>query len=62
MKFHVEQWTGKEWIRISGAIGYDRLEQAEMQKACRARATKTDIDDFAIVCCADYNSITMEAA
>jgi hypothetical protein len=62
MKFHLEQWTGKEWIRISGPFGYDRLEQAELQKASRARSTRTDIDNFSIVCYADENTLFEEAA
>jgi hypothetical protein len=52
IRFHVEQWTGHAWVRISGTRGYDRLEQAEMQKAARAKSTRTDIDNFSIVCIA----------
>ena len=52
IRFHVEQWTGSGWIRISGARGYDNLRQAELQKEARAKSTKTDIDNFSIVCIA----------
>jgi len=52
IRFHVEQWTGKTWVRISGTRGYDDLRQAELQREARARSTKTDIDNFSIVCIA----------
>lgn len=60
MKFHVEQWTGKEWIRISGLVGFERLDHAELMMKSRARSTRNDEANFSIVCYADFVSDVRE--